>query len=230
MTELITLTALLVLASGVSLTLVPFLARRTAVYALHGSRDKLYELGENPGVRSTRLYRDLELGFNLAMNVLRDGSAWEALALFRALNRKRPAASASARASESVAEFEAVLLADPRGSEVLIRQLQHAMTQVEVALAWRVVWSSPLGWPFAAMFTGVTLLGFVVGLAKLLSSRASAARREATPATAAEEVPASVLYRLLHSDRRQASDIAESMEQANRLSTRDQGTLTALAA
>lgn len=153
MTELTILTILVVLASGVSLTLIPFLARRTAVYGIHGSRETLYAIGEAEGVRGTTFYGDLELLFNLALHVVREGTWWEAAALFGALSRP-PVKAPSPRTRRSVEAF-AVALGPARAGQAFAL-LDHAVTQVMVALLWRLLWASPVGWLVAV--PGVVVL------------------------------------------------------------------------
>jgi hypothetical protein len=66
------------LAFGV---VVPWLTRKVALYGLHGVRDRVYAVAEqDPTIRKTRFYRDVEFLVTMAIHVVRQRPYSEAVA------------------------------------------------------------------------------------------------------------------------------------------------------
>jgi hypothetical protein len=145
MINLFTLLLVLSIAGALGFYYVPWVGRLLALYALHGTRNRVYLMGEqSPIVCQSTLYKDVLMILATMIHVVRERRLRDAATLTGMLSQaRRRAASENAQPRTRYANDLDEVFVGEAGIKAL-SELLDATTTAELALVLRVVTGHPL--------------------------------------------------------------------------------------
>jgi hypothetical protein len=162
MTNLFTLLIVVSIASALGLYFIPWVGRLLTLYALHGTRDRVYQIGQqSPAICETVLYNDVLVILSTMIHLVRERRLREVIAFSGALANARANAKKQTVASDRYARDLSNVFVGEAGLKAL-SELLDCTTTGEMAIVLRVATGHPLLQVFACS------IGFAIWLGSTL--------------------------------------------------------------